>query len=80
MTVHQLLADVDADPSTILRMTDDELDVHLSPLIPIARAPFVGRRSETFKSSTSGKTHSKKYLDAKTAQVIAMLEAQKASK
>lgn len=77
MTVHQLLKDVDADPAVILKMSDEELDVHLSPLIPIARAPFVGRRSETFKSSTSGKVQSKKYLDAKTAQVIAMLEAQK---
>lgn len=67
MTAKDLL---DLDPQVILDMTGDELERYLSPLIPLARAPYVGKSSsaDTVKLP-DGRRIKRSQIDAQLAQL-----------
>lgn len=67
MTAKELL---ELDPQVVLNMTDDELERCLSPLIPLARAPYVGKSSaaDTVKLP-DGRKIKRSQIDAQLAQL-----------
>lgn len=67
MTAKELL---DVDPNVILNMTEDELERYLSPLIPFARAPYVGKSSSADVTKLpDGRKIKRSQIDAQLAQL-----------
>lgn len=74
MTPAELLAQVEKAPETILNMSDAELAAHLAPLIPLARAPYVGKDSkEAMILHKGGRRVKAEHISNKIAQLNAIL-------